>query len=128
MTSETPEQLVDRLRKRFTGLPDNDLQALIIAIWLAGTMQQLACLGVIGGGKMKEMDGLDQWAEIDKHRYRLIPPNLLGHCLITFTEVAAIEELRPQPSELLAMYYTDTGRREITAKSLNRIFTNSPSK
>ena len=25
MTSETPEQLVDRLRKRFTGLPDEDL-------------------------------------------------------------------------------------------------------
>ena len=128
MTSETPEQLVARLRERFSGRTDVEMQALIVTIWLAGSTQQLACLGVISGGKMKEIDGIDQWAEIDKHRYRLIPPNLLGHCLVSFAEVAAIKELRAQLSELLTMYYTDVGRQEIATRSLNRIFTNSPSK
>lgn len=128
MTSETPEQLIAHLRERFNNLSNTEIQALIITIWLAGSTQQLACLGVISGGKIKEMDGMDQWAEIDKHRYRLIPPNLLGHCLISFTEIAAVKELRAQLSEVLAMYYTDAGRQEIAAKSFDRIFTNSPSK
>ena len=126
MTSETPEQLIAHLRKRFANSSGTEMQALIVAIWLAGATEQLACLGVIGGGKMKEMDGMDQWAEIDKHRYRLIPPNLLGYCLISFAKVVATEELRAQVSGLIAMYYTDAGRQEIAAKALDRIYANSP--
>ncbi len=128
MTSETPEQLIAHMRERFANLSSTEMQALIVTIWLAGATQQLACLGVIGGGKMKEMDGMDQWAEIDKHRYRLIPPNLLGHCLISFTQVAAVKELRTQLSEVLAMYYTDAGRQEIAARAFDRTYVNSPSK
>jgi hypothetical protein len=127
MTSETPEQLVTHLRERFSNRTDVEMQALIVTIWLVGTTQQLARLGIISGGKMKEMDGLDQWSEIDKYRYRLIPPNLLGHCLTSFTKLAATEEIRVGLTRLLGMYYTDAGRQQIIAESLNRILANSPS-
>lgn len=128
MTDGTAEQLAISLRKRFNHSTDAETHAVIITIWLVGVMQQLISLGVVSGGEMKEIDGIDQWAEIDRHRYRLIPPNVLGHCLIGFTKAAAAEHLREKLAELIATYYTDMGRQEIAAISLNRIFLNSPSK
>jgi hypothetical protein len=126
MTDKTPQQLVAHLRERFSDRNDVEMQAMIVTIWLAGATKQLACLGAIGGGEIKEIDGLDQWDNIDKYRYRLIPPNLLDRCLVSFAEVAATEEVRIGVMKLLAMYYSDVGRQEITAESLNRIFMNSP--
>ena len=128
MTSETPEQVVAHFQERFGPPTYVELHAVIVLIWLAGATQQLACLGVIGGGKMREVEGLDKWADIDRHRYRLIPPNLLGHCRIGFAEAAATEDLRKGLAELITMYYTDTGRQEIATKAFDRIFLNSPSK
>jgi hypothetical protein len=128
MTDKTPQQLVAHLRERFSDRDDVEMQAMIVTIWLVGATKQLACLGIIGGGQIKEMDGLDQWDDIDKYRYRLIPPNLLNRCLVSFTEVAATKDVRIGLMKLLAAYYSDTGRQEITAESLNRIFLNSPSK
>jgi hypothetical protein len=126
MTDKTPQQLVANLRERFRDRTDVEMQALIVTIWLIGATKQLACLGIIGGGQIKEIDGLDQWDDIDKYRYRLIPPNLLSSCLISFAEVAATEEVRIGAIKLLAAYYNDTGRQILTAESLNRIFMNSP--
>ena len=128
MTGKTPQQLVAHLRERFSDLDDAEMQAMIVTIWLIGATKQLACLGIIGGGQIKEMDGLDQWDDIDKYRYRLIPPNLLNCCLARFTEVASTKDVRIGLMKLLAMYYSDTGRQRITAESLNRIFLDSPSK
>ena len=124
MTSETPEQLVARLRERFNDRTDTQIQALIATIWLAGSTERLACLGVVSGGEINKMDGMDQWAEIDRHRYRLIPPNTLNHCLAAFVKVAAIERLRTQLSEVLTMYYTDSGRHGIASVAFDRIFMN----
>jgi hypothetical protein len=128
MTDKTPEELSKNLKKRFGYSRDNQTQAMIIMIWLVGVMQRLAGLGVISGGEMKEIDGIDQWDAIDQYRYRLIPPNILGGCLEGFTTIAAVEELREELARIIALYYTDKGRQEIISKSLNRIFLNSPSK
>ena len=128
MTDKTPEELSKNLKRRFGYSRDNQTQAMIIMIWLVGVMQRLAGLGVISGGEMKEIDGLDQWDAIDQCRYKLIPPNMLGGCLEGFTRTAAVEELRDELARIIALYYTDKGRQEIISKSLNRIFLNSPSK
>ncbi len=126
MADGTAEQLAKSLQKRFNHSTDAETHATIITIWLAGVMQRLISLGVISGGKMKEVDGIDQWDEIDKHRYRLIPPNVLGYCLTGFVKVAAVKHLQEKLGELIAAYYTDAGRQQITAVSLDRIFLNSP--
>jgi hypothetical protein len=124
MTSETPEQLVAHFRERFSDRTDTQIQVLIAMIWLAGSTEQLACLGVISGDEIDKMDGMDRWAEIDRHRYRLIPPNTLNHCLAVFVKAAAIEGLRTRFSEVLTMYYTDSGRHGIASVAFDRIFMN----
>lgn len=128
MTERTPEEFAVHLRKLLNRSTDVETHAMIVTIWLVGVTQRLANLGVISGGEMKEIVGMDQWPEIDKLRYMLIPPKVLGHCLVSFTKAAAIEPLQQELAELIAMYYTETGREEITTKSLDRIFLNSPGK
>lgn len=128
MTERTPEEFATHLRRLLNHSTDVETHAMIITIWLVGVTQRLANLGVIRGGEMKEIAGMDQWPEIDKLRYMLIPPRVLGHCLVSFTKAAAIGPLQERLAELIAMYYTETGREEITTKSLDRIFLNSPGK
>lgn len=122
----TPEQFAKYLRERFNRPTDAETHAIIITVWLIGVTQRLACLGAVSGGEMKEMDGLDQWDEIDRHRFTLIPPRVLGRCLVSFVEAAAQEELQEGLARLIAMYYTETGRQEIATYSFNRLFLNSP--
>lgn len=126
MTERTPEDFARYLERRFHRQDLVETYAIVIAIWLVGVVQRLTHLGVISGGEMKEIDGLDEWAEIDEHRYTIIPPKVLGRCLASFVKAAAIEKLQEELAQVIAMYYTDVGRREITAKSLDRILLNSP--
>ena len=128
MESGTPKQLAADLHKRFNCLSQTETLARIVTIWLVGTMQQLANLGVISGGEMEELDGLDQWNEIDKHRRKLIPPIVLHQCLEKFVKIAAVENLQNKLKQVITMYYTNAGRLEIVAESFDRIFLNSPSK
>lgn len=125
MTGRTPEQFANYLQKRFNYSTAAETCATIVIIWLVGALLRLANLGLVGGGEIKKMDGLDQWEEIDEHRFKLIPPNMLKQCLASFTKVAAARHLQEDFAQLIAMYYTDTGRQEIAAKSFDRIFLNS---
>jgi len=125
MTGRTPEQFANYLQKRFNHSTAAETYALIITIWLVGTLLRLVNLGIVSGGEIKKLDGLDQWEEIDEHRFKLIPPNMLGQCLASFTKVTATRHLQEDLAQLIAMYYTDTGRQEIATRSFDRIFLNS---
>lgn len=116
---------VEASRKRFG---DNPIEwgASIATIWMVGATEKLQQLGVIGGGNFKVIDGIELWDSIDKMRFYLLPPEALKISAKAFTEVTVDTSIQEEVANIIAIYYTESGREQLTKAALEYLFTSKP--
>lgn len=122
---EDAQKFVDMLRIKLRHQDCGKTLAAIYVIWLCGVMEQLGQLGITSGGKILAPEGIDQWHEIDKHRLELMDPRYLGHAIAAFVEEAAVGDIQLQLAQVLALYYTESGRELLQKQALDRLITKS---
>lgn len=114
------EAFLSAAEKLFGSNP-TQLVGAISVVWMVGVTERLAQLGIVSGGVLKHPNGMDKWEQIDKFRFFLLPPNYVGVAIKAFVESASVPSIRDELAEMIAAYYTVSGRNAIVRSALERL-------
>lgn len=106
--------------ERLFGSNPTQLVGAISAVWMVGVTERLAQLGIVSGGVLRH-PGMDKWEQIDKFRFSLLPPNYVGVAIKAFVESASVPSIRDELAEMIAAYYTVSGRNAIVRSALEHL-------
>lgn len=122
MTEETAGQFLERFNAKLNYPDKTTLQATIHIIWMTGACERLANIGILHNLSFTQINGYEEWGNIDRLRFELLPPRALSFALVPFTKAAAVEELREELARAIACYYDDSSRMQLSIKSFERMF------